>query len=332
MKKTILSALIAATALVPVMATAQEWQGRRGNGGGDPAARQAARAERQAARAEQPTVQRAEGQSFNRDAFRAQRQAERAAQPAGQTFDREAYRAQRQAQQAAQPSGQGFDREAFRAQRQAQRAGQPQAPVQQVSSQSGQRSWSGDRAGFGRGGQVDRRNDGRGFDAGPAAREAGRGDRRYFDSAREAGRQDYRRDQNRGGNAGAGYNRGNGYDRGSGYNRGNDWNRGDSSRWNRGWRNDNRYNWQSWRGQNRNAYRLPRYYAPRGYNYGYQRFGIGVTLGSILFSQNYWINDPWDYRLPPAYGPYRWVRYYNDALLVDIDTGEVVDVINDIFW
>ena len=31
-------------------------------------------------------------------------------------------------------------------------------------------------------------------------------------------------------------------------------------------------------------------------------------------------------------GPYRWVRYYDDALLVDIYSGEVVDVIYDFFW
>lgn len=66
--------------------------------------------------------------------------------------------------------------------------------------------------------------------------------------------------------------------------------------------------------------------------YGYRRFSIGYTLSSLLFSQNYWINDPFYYRLPPAYGPYRWVRYYNDALLVDIHSGRVVDVIHDIFW
>ncbi|MEI9927343.1 MAG: RcnB family protein [Sphingomonas sp.] len=99
-----------------------------------------------------------------------------------------------------------------------------------------------------------------------------------------------------------------------------------------GWRNDNRYNWRGYRNQNRNAFHLPRYYAPRGYGYGYQRFSIGLTIGSLLFAPQYWIDDPWSYRLPDAYGPYRWVRYFNDALLVDIDTGEVVDVEYDIFW
>jgi len=102
--------------------------------------------------------------------------------------------------------------------------------------------------------------------------------------------------------------------------------------WNRQWRDDRRYDWRGYRNGNRSAYRLPRYYAPRGYGYGYQRFSIGGSLGAILFSQNYWINDPFAYRLPPAYGPYRWVRYYNDALLVDVRSGFVVDAIHDIFW
>ena len=102
--------------------------------------------------------------------------------------------------------------------------------------------------------------------------------------------------------------------------------------WNRDWRRDTRYDWNRWRGVNRNAFRLPRYYAPYGWNYGYRRFGIGATLSTMLFAQDYWIDDPWSYRLPEAYGPYRWVRYYNDAILVDTYTGEVADVINDIFW
>ena len=76
---------------------------------------------------------------------------------------------------------------------------------------------------------------------------------------------------------------------------------------------------------------MPRYYNPyRGY--GYTRFSIGFTLGSLFYGQRYWINDPWYYRLPPAYGDYRWIRYYDDALLVDVYTGRVVDVIYDFFW
>jgi len=106
----------------------------------------------------------------------------------------------------------------------------------------------------------------------------------------------------------------------------------DNRNWSRDWRNNGRYNWQSYRTYNRDIFRLPRYYAPSGWGYGYQRFGIGFTLSSLLFDRSYWIDDPEYYRLPPVYGPYEWVRYYNDALLVDIRSGYVVDVVYDIFW
>lgn len=102
--------------------------------------------------------------------------------------------------------------------------------------------------------------------------------------------------------------------------------------WNRGWRNNGRYDWNGYRDRNRNAYRLPRYYAPQGVGYGYRRFGIGFQLTRSLFAQDYWLDDPFAYRLPPAYGPYRWVRYHGDALLVDLRTGRVIDVVYDIFY
>jgi len=108
--------------------------------------------------------------------------------------------------------------------------------------------------------------------------------------------------------------------------------RNDRGGWNRDWRGDSRYDWGRWRATNRNAFRLPRYYAPYGWNQGYRRFSVGAVLSSMLFAQSYWINDPWSYRLPETDGDFRWVRYYNDALLVDVYSGEVVDVIHDIFW
>ncbi|QDK32389.1 hypothetical protein DM450_06240 [Sphingomonas sp. IC081] len=55
-------------------------------------------------------------------------------------------------------------------------------------------------------------------------------------------------------------------------------------------------------------------------------------MSSMFYGSSYWLDDPWMYRLPPVYGPYRWVRYYDDVLLVDTYTGEVVDVIYDFFW
>lgn len=103
-------------------------------------------------------------------------------------------------------------------------------------------------------------------------------------------------------------------------------------RWDSGWRQDRRYDWSSYRSRYGDRYRIGRYYAPRGWNYGYRRYSIGIYLNSLLFSNSYWIDDPYSYRLPPAYGSLRWVRYYDDALLVDLRDGYVVDVIHDFFW
>ncbi|MDE2620196.1 MAG: RcnB family protein [Sphingomonadales bacterium] len=106
--------------------------------------------------------------------------------------------------------------------------------------------------------------------------------------------------------------------------------RGDRD-WNRQWRQDRRYDWRTWRSDHREVYRLGRYTPPYR-SYAYRRLGIGFFLDGGFFGASYWINDPWMYRLPPAYGPYRWVRYYDDALMVNIYSGEVVDVIYDFFW
>ena len=106
----------------------------------------------------------------------------------------------------------------------------------------------------------------------------------------------------------------------------------DHNRWDHNnWRRDTRYNWSGYRTQHRDLYRAGRYYSPYS-NYGYSRLSIGFFLNSGFYGNRYWINDPYQYRLPQAYGPYRWVRYYDDVLLVDIYSGEVVDVIHNFFW
>jgi len=107
--------------------------------------------------------------------------------------------------------------------------------------------------------------------------------------------------------------------------------RDDHRRWNRDWRSDNRYNWHDYRSQHRSAYNVGFYYSPYR-NYSYRRLSVGFFLDSLFFGNRYWINDPWQYRLPEVYGPYKWVRYYDDVLLVDIYSGEVVDVIHNFFW
>lgn len=106
---------------------------------------------------------------------------------------------------------------------------------------------------------------------------------------------------------------------------------GDHRRWDRhGWRGDRRYDWRRWRDRNRTTFRLGLYIDPFGW--GYRRWGIGSYMYPNYYRSSYWINDPWMYRLPMAYPPYRWVRYHNDALLIDTWSGEVVDVIYNFFW
>ena len=101
-------------------------------------------------------------------------------------------------------------------------------------------------------------------------------------------------------------------------------------RWSNNWRNDSRYDWRGHRQRYSNYYRPGRYYSPyRGHNYN--RISIGFSLGSGYYGSRYWINDPWQYRLPAAYGSYRWVRYYDDVSLVDLRSGRVVDVIRHFF-
>ena len=107
-----------------------------------------------------------------------------------------------------------------------------------------------------------------------------------------------------------------------------DWRRN----WDRNsWRNDRRYDWQNWRSRNRNIFRTSPYYSPYR-NHRYSRFSIGVFLEPLFYGRNYWIGDPYQYRLPYAPPGTQWVRYYNDVLLVDTWSGEVVDVIYNFFW
>jgi Ni/Co efflux regulator RcnB len=50
------------------------------------------------------------------------------------------------------------------------------------------------------------------------------------------------------------------------------------------------------------------------------------------YRSSYWLNDPWQFRLPYSPPGTRWIRYYDDAILVDTWDGRVVDVIHNFFW
>lgn len=100
--------------------------------------------------------------------------------------------------------------------------------------------------------------------------------------------------------------------------------------WSPTWRNDHRYDWRNWRSEHRQRYHFQPYIDPFGW--GYYRFSIGWRLWPGYYGSSYWLTDPDYYRLPPAPAGTHWIRYYNDALLVDTWTGEVIDVIYDFFW
>ncbi len=92
-----------------------------------------------------------------------------------------------------------------------------------------------------------------------------------------------------------------------------DWGRND---W-RGYREDHRdlYRGSGWRSDNR-----------------YRAFSPGVRIGLGYYQPRYYINDYGRYRLPPPGYHQRWVRHYNDVLLIDVRSGYVVDVIRNFYW
>lgn len=151
-------------------------------------------------------------------------------------------------------------------------------------------------------------------------------DRRGNDWRNNDRRDNDRRDNDRRWNNNQRWDNGRDHDR-----RWNNYRRPSNNGWHNGWRNDRRYNWQGYRNQYRDRYRMPTYYSPyRGR--GYSRLSIGISLGSGYYGSRYWINDPYQYRLPPAPYGARWVRYYNDVVLVDMRRGRVIDVIHNFFW
>lgn len=94
---------------------------------------------------------------------------------------------------------------------------------------------------------------------------------------------------------------------------------------NRRWGNDD---WRRYRSTNRGAYARGTWRAPFRYN----GFRAGVRIAPTYYGSRYYISDPWRYRLPPAGRYQRWVRHYDDVLLVDTRRGYVVRVIRNFFW
>lgn len=89
-----------------------------------------------------------------------------------------------------------------------------------------------------------------------------------------------------------------------------------------------RRDWREYRRDNRNVYARGNWRAPFRYN----AWNVGVRLQPTYYSSRYYVNDWNRYRLPrPAYG-LRYIRHYDDVLLVNVRTGRVVQVYRSFFW
>lgn len=299
MRKALFGILMAATAAMPVAAQAQDPDRTEG------------RTERAAARAERSA------ENYRQQGARNEARSERREQ-------RQEVRQERQE-----------TRQDVRVQRQ-ERVAPVQQQQQQAQSWGGRRSaadaqrgqrWGGGRTDLNREAYRQRVEETRAANqqsidqsiGGNYAREGLRNQRRVEQDLRQdygVRQRDGRRDWNRDGR---------------GDNRWSDRRDGRRSSWNHSWRNDNRYDWQRYRYANRSLFRSGGYYAPYR-NYRYNRLSIGIYLDSLFYSNRYWLNDPYQYRLPHAPYGTQWVRYYDDVVLVDTYTGEVLDVIENFFW
>ncbi|APL95393.1 hypothetical protein Sj15T_24790 [Sphingobium sp. TA15] len=93
-------------------------------------------------------------------------------------------------------------------------------------------------------------------------------------------------------------------------------------------RQELREDWRDYRRSHRDVYRGGNWRAPFRYN----RWEVGARLRPAYYSSRYYIADPYRYRLPRAGANLRWVRHYNDVLLVNVRTGRVMEVHRGFFW
>jgi Ni/Co efflux regulator RcnB len=75
--------------------------------------------------------------------------------------------------------------------------------------------------------------------------------------------------------------------------------------------------------------RAPEFRYPRGW--GYRRWTLGEALPALFLAEPYYFDYGFLGVPPPPFGT-RWVRYGPDALLVNVRSGRIVDVVYDAFY
>ncbi len=93
-------------------------------------------------------------------------------------------------------------------------------------------------------------------------------------------------------------------------------------------RQDRRDDWRSYRQSNRNVYLRGNWRAPFRYN----AWNVGARIQPTYYGSRYYVSDYARYRLPAPGRDLRYVRHYDDVLLVNVRTGRVVNVYRSFFW
>jgi hypothetical protein len=77
------------------------------------------------------------------------------------------------------------------------------------------------------------------------------------------------------------------------------------------------------------VHRDPFVYPP---GWAYQRWAVGGLLPPLFLVRDYWYPDWAALGLPPPPPGAEWVRYGPDLLMVDVTSGQVLDVAYDVFY
>lgn len=85
---------------------------------------------------------------------------------------------------------------------------------------------------------------------------------------------------------------------------------------------------RDYRRSHRSVYARGNWNAP----FRYQHWNNGARIGANYYAPRYYVANPQRYRLRPVASNMRWVRHYDDVLLVNIRTGRVVEVHRGFFW
>jgi Ni/Co efflux regulator RcnB len=93
-------------------------------------------------------------------------------------------------------------------------------------------------------------------------------------------------------------------------------------------RREYRDDWRDYRKSHRQVYARGNWKAP----FRYRWYNAGAQLRPEYYAPRYYIGDYGRYRLAAPRENLRWIRHYNDVLLVNIRTGRVIQVERDFFW